>query len=82
MMHDRGQSDSSTVPEKPSNNAEGPAAEVVAGVLVVGRTWDAGASRHRYLVHPIVAQERPGADLCLAVQDQEPRLFVPPLMEG
>ena len=29
MMHDRRQSDSSTVPGKPSNKAEGPAAEVV-----------------------------------------------------
>ncbi len=31
MTHDRRQSDSSTVPGKPSNNAEGPAAEVVEG---------------------------------------------------
>src|SRR6266516_2261234 len=31
MMHDRGQSDSSIVPGKPSNNAEGPGGEVVEG---------------------------------------------------
>ena len=31
MMNDRGKSDSSVVPRKPSNNAGSPAAEVVEG---------------------------------------------------
>jgi hypothetical protein len=54
----------------------------VAGVLVVGRTWAAGAWRHRYLAHPVVASERPGADLCVAVRDREAKLFVPAFREA
>jgi group II intron reverse transcriptase/maturase len=45
-MHDRGKSDSSIVPEKPSNKAEEPAAEVVEGrELAEGNRFGQNASR-------------------------------------
>jgi hypothetical protein len=59
MMHDRGQSDSSTVPEKPSNNAEEPAAEVVEGrELTKGNSLQRTAPRTQRRISAPSALER------------------------
>jgi group II intron reverse transcriptase/maturase len=59
MMHDRRQSDSSTVPEKPSNNAEGPAAEVVEGrELTKGNLLQRTAPRTQRRTSALSALER------------------------
>lgn len=52
--------------------------ERVAGVLIVARRWDSGTSRHRYFIHPIPGDGRPGANVCDALQRQEKQLLVPP----
>ncbi len=52
--------------------------DMVAGVLLVRRSWSEEAARYRYKVHPVVALARAGADLCEELRNQEENLFVPP----
>lgn len=53
--------------------------ENVDGVLIVGRAWTYESDRHHYLIHPVVREESPGAEVCTALVELESHLRIPPV---
>lgn len=53
--------------------------ENVDGVLIVGRAWSYESNRHHYLIHPVVREESPGAQVCTSLKELESILRIPPV---